>query len=39
MKKFKSNICIVGLGYVGLPLAIAFGKRFKTYGYDNDERK
>ena len=39
MKKFKSNICIVGLGYVGLPLAIAFGKRFKTYGYDNDERR
>ena len=39
MKKFKSNICVVGLGYVGLPLAIAFGKKFKTYGYDIDRRK
>ena len=28
-EKFKSNICVVGLGYVGLPLAIAFGKNLK----------
>ena len=28
------KICIVGLGYVGLPLAVAFGKNFKTIGYD-----
>lgn len=25
---------VVGLGYVGLPLAIAFGKRFPTIGFD-----
>ena len=25
---------IVGLGYVGLPLAVEFGKRFPTVGYD-----
>ncbi|MSR67568.1 nucleotide sugar dehydrogenase [Candidatus Peribacteria bacterium] len=33
-------LCIVGLGYVGLPLAAAFGKTgWKTYGYDiNEER-
>lgn len=27
-------IGIVGLGYVGLPLALAFGRRFETIGYD-----
>lgn len=36
--KVKS-IGIVGLGYVGLPLAVEFSKKFKTYGYDiNSER-
>jgi len=30
---------IVGLGYVGLPLAIEFGKRFLTIGYDLSEEK
>ncbi len=32
MQKFK--ISVIGLGYVGLPLALAFGKYFKTIGYD-----
>lgn len=27
-------IAVVGLGYVGLPLAVEFGKKFKTIGYD-----
>jgi UDP-N-acetyl-D-glucosamine/UDP-N-acetyl-D-galactosamine dehydrogenase len=27
-------IAIVGLGYVGLPLAIEFGKKYKTIGFD-----
>ena len=31
-KKFK--IGIIGLGYVGLPLAVAFGKKINTIGYD-----
>ncbi len=31
----KNNIIgIIGLGYVGLPLAIEFGKIYKTIGYD-----
>lgn len=30
----KSCVAVVGLGYVGLPLAIAFGKQIKTIGYD-----
>ena len=28
------KIGIVGLGYVGLPLAVEFGKRFTTIGFD-----
>lgn len=28
------KICIVGLGYVGLPLAVEFGKQFPTIGFD-----
>ena len=28
------TVGILGLGYVGLPLAITFGKNFKTIGYD-----
>ncbi len=27
-------VAVVGLGYVGLPLAVAFGKKFRTIGYD-----
>ena len=35
----ESKICIVGLGYVGLPLAAEFGKHFPTVGFDvNSER-
>jgi UDP-N-acetyl-D-galactosamine dehydrogenase len=30
------RICVLGLGYVGLPLAAAFGKHFDTVGYDLD---
>ena len=30
----ESVVAIVGLGYVGLPLAVEFGKRFSTLGYD-----
>ncbi len=33
------TIAVVGLGYVGLPLAVAFGKKGKTIGFDLDERK
>ncbi len=33
-------LCIVGLGYVGLPLAAAFGKTgWKTYGFDVNEKR
>jgi len=32
-------IAVVGLGYVGLPLAVAFGKKIKTIGFDIDSYK
>lgn len=30
----EANICIIGLGYVGLPLAVLFSSKYKTIGYD-----
>jgi UDP-N-acetyl-D-glucosamine/UDP-N-acetyl-D-galactosamine dehydrogenase len=30
----KSRICVVGLGYVGLPLAVALGRHFSVTGFD-----
>ena len=37
MKKNKIKISIIGLGYVGLPLAIEFGKKYETVGFDIDQ--
>jgi len=35
----NTKIAIIGLGYVGLPLAVEFGKIFHTFGFDiNDLR-
>ena len=35
----KNKICVIGLGYVGLPLAVAFGKKREIIGFDiNQER-
>ena len=35
----NKNIAIIGLGYVGLPLAIEFGKKYKVLGFDiNQDR-
>lgn len=36
----KSKIAVIGLGYVGLPLAMAFAlKKFRVFGLDNDLSK
>ncbi len=32
-------VAVVGLGYVGLPLAVEFGKKYLTIGYDLSEAK
>lgn len=34
-----SVVCIVGLGYVGLPLAEAFSRRFRVIGFDTDAER
>jgi UDP-N-acetyl-D-galactosamine dehydrogenase len=34
MKLENSKVAIIGLGYVGLPLAIEFGKKYKVLGFD-----
>ena len=33
------TVCVVGLGYVGLPVAVAFGKERLTIGYDLSTKK
>ncbi len=34
-----AKIAVVGLGYVGLPLAVEFGKQFDVLGYDINSRR
>jgi UDP-N-acetyl-D-galactosamine dehydrogenase len=31
---YQKKIAIIGLGYVGLPLAVEFGKKYNTIGFD-----
>ena len=33
----KINICVCGLGYVGLPIAVEFAKIFDVVGFDQDK--
>lgn len=35
----EKTVAVVGLGYVGLPLALAFGRKMKTIGFDISEPK
>lgn len=37
--KSKYRIAIIGLGYVGLPLATLFSKTYNVLGYDNDSNR
>lgn len=40
MKEMKDiKLAIVGLGYVGLPLAVEFGKKYATLGFDNNQAR
>ncbi|KDB69780.1 UDP-glucose/GDP-mannose dehydrogenase family, NAD binding domain protein, partial [Bordetella bronchiseptica B20-10725633] len=42
-KKFSNpadvHLAVVGLGYVGLPLAVEFGKKRPVIGFDINERR
>ena len=35
----KKMIAILGLGYVGLPLALAFSKKFHVVGFDKNIKR
>ena len=41
MKKINKNtkIAIIGLGYVGWPLALAFSKKFQVLGFDINKKR
>ena len=39
LKNPNLKIAVLGLGYVGLPLAVEFGKKLKTVGYDVSEAR
>jgi len=34
-----THICVIGQGYVGLPLAVEFGKKYPTIGFDIKEER
>ena len=33
------KICVIGLGYVGLPLARLFSTKYETIGFDLNQRR
>ena len=36
---FHNKIAVIGLGYVGLPLALRFGEKFNTLGFDINNKR
>lgn len=39
MKLENLKIAIIGLGYVGLPLAVEFGKKLPVIGFDIHQKR
>ena len=39
MNLYDKRIAVIGLGYVGLPLAIEFGKKYKVLGFDINQSR
>ena len=40
MRNLKNvRICVIGMGYVGLPLVVEFSKKFDCLGYDITSKK
>ena len=35
----QHKICVIGLGYVGLPLARLFSTKFETIGFDVEKKR
>ena len=39
MSIHKGKICVIGMGYVGLPLAYYFSKKYEVIGFDVDQKR
>ncbi|MDR1760833.1 MAG: nucleotide sugar dehydrogenase, partial [Bacteroidales bacterium] len=39
LQKKKKRIAVLGLGYVGLPLALEFAKKYSVIGFDINESR
>lgn len=39
MNSQKRTVSVIGLGYVGLPVAVAFGRARRTIGFDINEKR
>ena len=39
MEASEIKICVIGLGYVGLPLARLFSTKYPTIGFDMSQRR
>ncbi|HWY11090.1 MAG TPA: nucleotide sugar dehydrogenase [Bacteroidia bacterium] len=39
IKKKEARVAVIGLGYVGLPIALAFAKKVKVIGFDINEKR
>jgi UDP-N-acetyl-D-glucosamine/UDP-N-acetyl-D-galactosamine dehydrogenase len=39
IEKKKTKICVIGLGYVGLPIALEFARKFSVIGFDINEKR
>ena len=39
MKLAELKIAVIGLGYVGLPLAVEFGKKVSVVGFDIQQKR
>lgn len=39
LRKKKTKLAVIGLGYVGMPLAVAFSKKYDVIGFDINAKK
>ncbi len=39
IKEKKKKVCVIGLGYVGLPIALEFAKKFSVIGFDINAKR
>ena len=39
LEKKENRICVVGLGYVGLPVALEFARKFRVVGFDINQNR